>query len=204
MKRISKLLSLMMVLALAAGTATGVRADDVQTVSEIGSETAIPITLSADPTRFSVTLPTAFPMVIDPETGESATPDNLKIVNASSGSIRVSELRVEKAGDWSLADFGADLRNADVDSNQLGVSIFPTGGRNAGEGGTVLATVGGSPDSQTLLSGGDNGSEWIIDAANDGASDELGLIYSSVATPVSAQIYSAQVASIIITITWNK
>ena len=166
-------------------------------------ETVIPITITAETTRLSVTLPTAFPMVINPETGECQTPDDVKIVNGSSGAVRVSELRVERAGDWSLASFEADLRNANVDSNQIGVSVQPTGGR-AGGSGTALTTSGVNIASEILLNG--ENAEWIIDATDgeDGGSDELGLVYSAATTPVSARVYNAQVASIIITITWNR
>ena len=203
MKPFTKLLSLMMILALAVASVPAVWAESTQIVTTVDKETVIPITITAETTRLSVTLPTAFPMVINPETGECQTPDDVKIVNGSSGAVRVSELRVERAGDWSLASFEADLRNANVDSNQIGVSVQPTGGR-AGGSGTALTTSGVNIASEILLNG--ENAEWIIDATDgeDGGSDELGLVYSAATTPVSARVYNAQVASIIITITWNR
>ena len=200
MKRIKTILSLMMILALAAGSAFGVLADGTQTVDESGSPAEIPVYLTAEAVTLNVTLPTAFPVVLDPDTAGSRTADNLRIVNNSAGSVRVSEIRVAQAGEWSLADYGEDLRNA-VDSMQVGVSVTPSGGQ-AGAVGTALTTVAGSAASQTLLSG--TNPEWILDAVNDGDSDELGILYDTSVAPVTAPVYNGQIASIIITITWNN
>ena len=169
------------------------------------SETTIPVTISAAATTFDVTVPTSFPTSIDPDTGEATASGRAKIINNSSGSVIVSQIKVTNYGSWKLAAFSANLRNADVDSNLIGVAVKPVGGRNAGTGGTQLKTTTGSATEQILLSNTSaEASEWIIDAKNPGDTDELSILYDTKVSPVSGTIHDAQVASIVITLRWNK
>jgi hypothetical protein len=196
-KFLALLVAVVCVLSLSAPAFAG-------NVTESGSSTSIPVQLTATATTFSVDVPTAFPVSLDPTTGETTESNTVVITNNSAGSIVVSSIVVNRYDDWHLADFDADLKNASVDSNQIGVSVQPFGGRNAGEGGAVLKTNSSSTETQTLLSAADT--EWIIDA-NDGAedgSDELRITYDTNATPVSAAITNKQVATIVITVAWNS
>ena len=67
----------------------------------------------------------------DPDTGETTNGQDATITNGSSGSIVVTQVKVTNYGTWRLAAFDADLRNASVDSNQIGVAVRPVGGRQA-------------------------------------------------------------------------
>lgn len=189
-------------LSLACALALGVPAFAEQSAA-LDTESTIPVTISAEATTFDVTVPTSFPTSVDPETGETTNPDGVKITNNSAASIYVSKIEVRKYDDWALGGFAEDLRNYDVDDNIIGVSVTPVGGRNAGTGGTALVTTkNGGADTQVLLNA--KSGEWIIDASNSGNTDELTLDYDTNATPVSTTITDKQVASIVITIAWNK
>ena len=169
----------------------------------LGTESTIPVYISAQATTFDVTVPTSFPTSVDPETGETTNSDEVKITNDSAAPIYVSKIEVRKYDDWKLGGFAEDLRNYDVDENIIGVSVKPVGGRNAGTGGTALVTTKtGGADAQTLLNA--KSDEWVIDAKNSGNTDELSIDYDTNTTPVSTTITNKQVASIIITIAWNK
>lgn len=191
---------LSLVLALALGASMSVSAFAAAAGQD--TETTIPVTISAAATTFDVTVPTAFPTDVNPDTGETTDATDAKITNNSSGSIVVSQIKVAKYGDWKLASYDADLRNEDVDSNQIGIAVKPVGGRNAGTGGTQLKTTAANTAEQTLLSSAND--EWIIDAKNDGATDELTISYDTKVSPVSTALTNEQVASIVVTISWNK
>ena len=204
-KRIRKILSL----ALAATCAASLSIPSfaaTQAATE-NTETTVPVTISAEATTFSVTVPTDFPTSVDPDTGETTNASDATITNNSSGSIRVSQIKVTNYGAWKLADFNADLRNAGVDSNRIGVAVQPVGGRQAlaANAGTQLATTNDSETEQVLLnSSGATADEWVLDAANAGNTDQLTISYDTNATPVSASITNQRVASIVITVSWNK
>ena len=215
-----KILSLCLALACAIGAAVPALADN--TVSADNTATSIPVQIDARATTFDVTLPTALPTTVDPATGETAAANNANIVNGSAGSIRVSEIKViNKTSNaleavetgWYLKDYdNYDFHNANVDSNGVGISVKPVGGRAAGAGGTALKTDASSESLQTLLTytkGGasntDSADEWVLDAADTNSdSDELTVSYDTKATSVSQDIVNQQVASIIITVAWNK
>ena len=197
-----KILSQALALACAFSFSTSAFADET---ASLNSAQTIPVQISAAATTFEVTVPTAFPTSVDPLTGETTEPDNLKITNNSSAPIVVSQIKVTNQGDWKLSGFDADLRNADVDANMIGVSVQPKGGRNAGAGGTTLKTVSnGDAFEQILLQARDT--EWVLDAkdGSDGGSDELTISYDTNATPVSETITNKTVANIVITVSWNK
>lgn len=192
--------TLSMLLALALGASMSVSA--FATSAGQDTETTIPVRISAAATTFDVTVPTSFPTDVDPDTGDTTDATDAKITNNSSGSIVVSQIKVTKYGAWSLADYDTDLRNADVDSNQIGIAVRPVGGRNAGEGGTQLKTTAANANEQTLLAAAND--QWVIDAKNDGDTDELTISYDTKVSPVSAALTNEQVASIVVTISWNK
>ena len=218
--KLNKLLSLCLALGCVMGASIPAFADN--TVSADNTATSIPVQIDARATTFDVTLPTALPTTVDPATGETTAASNVSIVNGSVGSIRVSEIKViNKTSNaleavetgWYLKDYDAyDFHNADVDSNGVGISVKPVGGRSAGTGGTALKTDGSSESLQTLLTYTKGGAgntasadEWVLDAADANSdSDELTVSYDTRATSVSQDIVNQQVASIIITVAWNK
>ena len=119
----------------------------------------------------------------------------------------MTQVKVTNYGTWRLAAFDADLRNASVDSNQIGVAVRPVGGRQAlaANAGTQLKTTSASATEQVLLNASSaSAGEWVIDAKNSGNTDELTISYDTNASPVSQDITNERVASIVITVSWNK
>lgn len=181
----------------AGGAATGLNAGK--------SENTIPVKISADATVFDVTVPTAFPVTMDPSTGVVTPADNTIITNNSYGSIKVSNIKVNKAGDWKLAAYDTDMSKEAVDANKIGVQITPQGGAQ-GSKGTALATTNADANTQTLLDDAAAGTaaEWIIngkDATDE--SNKLTVLYDANASAVSQAITNETVANIVVTVSWN-
>lgn len=167
----------------------------------------IPVTLSAEATIFDVTVPTAFPIVVDPDTGEVFTADDTQIVNNSFGQVVVQkiEARDNATGDadWHLAAYDTDMTQVAVDSNRLGLMVQPVGGVNAGIGGTKLYTDDSSEVSQVLLDAAN--SEWVLDGKNQHTTKNILTVnYDANASAVSDNILNKTVANIVITVCWNK
>ncbi len=187
-----------------AMTATSFAADNAADLSGGKSENTIPVQISADATVFDVTVPTAFPVTMDPSTGVVTPADNTIITNNSYGSIKVSNIKVNKAGDWKLAAYDTDMSKEAVDANKIGVQITPQGGAQ-GSKGTALATTNADANTQTLLDdAAGTAAEWIINGkdATD-QSNELTVLYNANASAVSQAITNATVANIVVTVSWN-
>ena len=187
-----------------AMTATSFAAGNAADLSGGKSENTIPVNISADATVFDVTVPTAFPVTMDPSTGVVTPADNTIITNNSYGSIKVSNIKVNKAGDWKLAAYDTDMSKEAVDANKIGVQITPQGGA-PGSKGTALATTDADANTQTLLDdAAGTAAEWIINGkdATD-QSNELTVLYNANASAVSQAITSATVANIVVTVSWN-
>ena len=88
-----------------------------------------PITVTADASTFSVTVPTSIPLVINAD-GSVTAPTDVKIVNGSAGSVQVSSIAMND-GDWTLTDYNSGNRSklaeAKVDSKKLGLSLTAAG-----------------------------------------------------------------------------
>jgi hypothetical protein len=215
-----KLTTLMLTAALAMSMAVPAFAAEAPTVptpnmdatalNEDGeSITTVPITVTAEATTFKVTLPTALPTTLDPDTGETTTADNAYITNQSYGSIVVTDITATdnstntSAATWHLAKYGEDMSQVTVDANLLGLQIAPLSGKTGATQGTALATVAGSPASQTLLTAPNK--EWVIkgkDAA-DGSST-LRIVYDTTVSAVSNKVENSNIANVVITIAWDS
>ena len=215
-----RVVSLALSMVCAFSLAANVSASSVDAAN---TATSVPVKITAEATRFDVTLPTAMPTTIDPDTGKTTTASNADITNNSAGSVRVTQMVIINkttaeisgvATGWNLKSFSTyDFANADVDSNCVGVSVRPVGGRSrlAAGAGTALMTTSDNESMQTLLTytkGGTGNTasadEWIMDAKNDGDTDKLTVSYDTEATRVSADITNKQVACLVITVGWNQ
>lgn len=194
------------VLAMAM-TSSAFAAGNASALTGGKSENTIPVNISAEATVFDVTVPTAFPVTLDPTTGEVSAADNTVITNQSYGSVKVSNIKVDKADDWKLAAYDTDMSKEEVDANKIGVQIAPKGGaQGAAVTGTALATTNANAETQTLLTAdAATADEWIINGkdATDG-SDKMTLVYKANASAVSAKITNKTVANIVVTIAWNS
>lgn len=192
------MLCAMSVPTLAAGT---------QKADTAGSQTIIPVTISAEAAQLDVDVPTAFPVAVD-RNGETEEPTNLVITNNSYGAIVVSNITAKDnasnhsgTATWHLAAFDKDMSQVQVDSNLIGLRVAPKGGRSGASGADFLSTTDASASEQVLLNSVD--SKWVIDgvtASRD--TDQLTVVYQTNVSAVSASITNETVANIVITIGW--
>lgn len=68
------------------------------------SSQPVPVTLTAEPLTFSVTLPASLPIAVD-STGKVFTADNAVITNNSSADVSINNLEIKAVEGWTLADF---------------------------------------------------------------------------------------------------
>lgn len=209
-KHLSLILALAMALTLST-TAFAVDASsgNAEALNGGKSENTIPVTISAEATIFDVDVPTSFPTVLNPSTGETDVADNAVITNNSYGSIVVSSIVAKDNAEnnsgtatWHLDAFDKDMSQVKVDENLIGLKVQPKSGRTGASLGTALTTDGSNPALQTLLAAGN--SEWVIEGkdATDG-SNTLTVVYDTNASAVSSTIVNEVVANIVITVAWN-
>lgn len=211
-----KMLSLLMVVAMICATSLSAFAAEPvvmpdlpekaeKTVDEAGSQTIIPVNISAEATQLDVTVPTAFPIAADP-TGETVTATDTIITNNSFGAIVVSNITVKDnatevdAATWHLADYDTDMSLEKVDSNKVGLELAPQGGKNAADGTAFLKTDDSNDAVQVLLDTVD--SKWVLDGQTDRDTDQLTVVYNANVSAVSETITNETVANIVITVAW--
>lgn len=166
-------------------------------VSTAGGSDETPVTITAQATTFSVTVPTSIAVHVDAK-GVATVADNtaLQIVNESAGAVKVTKVQIQ--GDaWKLADYnGGDralLAKEKVDSNQIGLSL------KAGE--TTVATNGKAEKAVENPTGWTMGGKGV--AANGNI---LPIEAKAIATAVSQTIEQANAqnaAKVIFTIGWD-
>ncbi len=185
-------------------------ASGTQTVDAPNNQTIIPVNISAEATQLDVTVPTAFPIAMDPSGTVATATTPPTIINNSYGAIVVKNITVKDnavagdapvAADWHLAAYDKDMSLADVDSNLVGIAVAPKGGRSSADGTDFLKTTDSDQASQVLLD--TVNAKWVLDGKTaDRTTDELGIVYDSNVTAVSATITNKTVANIVITIGW--
>lgn len=205
------LLALFMAIAMVLSIANVAwAADDHQSAGAMTdgkSTTTIPVTIDAEATIFDADIPTQFPSTMDPETGET-TNGVPEIENNSYGSIVVTKIVVKDNSSegtpatWHLAAFDKDMSQVPVNSNLIGIAVYPSRDETGEEKGTGLFTTDENPAEQTLLDGYNE--EWIIrgKTATDG-SNYLRVVYDTNISAVSETISNFTAASIILTIAWD-
>ncbi len=77
--------------------------------------------------RFSVTVP-AFMTIVVSENGEVYTADNIEIVNHSTGTVEITDIRVASSADWTLVPYDTNMADEKVDSRQIGFLLNGTDG----------------------------------------------------------------------------
>lgn len=207
LKNSKRLLCLGMAVMMLCTMASPAFAADTQKADTAGSQTVIPVTITAEATQLDVDIPTAFPVAVD-RSGETEEPTNLVITNNSYGAIVVSNITAKDnasnhggTATWHLAAFDKDMSQTQVDSNLIGLRVAPKGGRSNAAGTDFLATTDGSASEQVLLSSVN--SKWVIDGATTQRdTDQLTVVYETNVSAVSSSLTNETVANIVITIGW--
>lgn len=206
-KHRKRLLSLALAAFMLCALSVPAFAAETQKADTAGSQTVIPVTISAEATQLDVDVPTAFPVAVD-RNGETEEPTNLVITNNSFGAIVVSNITAKDnaanhsgTATWHLAAFDKDMSQTQVDSNLIGLRVAPKGGRSNAAGADFLATDDSNAAEQTLLNSVN--SKWVIDGATSQRdSDQLTVVYETNVSAVSASLTNETVANVVITISW--
>lgn len=180
--------SLMAVPAYAAGTPLNAPGE---------SET--PVLIEAEATTFSVTVPTNIPLLVKAD-GTVGVPTDLKIVNASAGKVKVSNITAAD-GSWTLVDYNngnrADLAKDKVDAKKLGLSLTAGGNAVTSLGSNALTKV--------------DSTKWVVDGADINGDGSIvvkdlpitvGAIATAVSTPGTFEGDNAA-AKIVFTVGWD-
>ncbi len=192
-----KLMSLALALVLSLALAAPAAAADVGTS---GSTGAVPVTISAEATTFSVTVPTSIPLNVDASAAVTCA-DNLKIINNSAGPVEVTGISVQNNA-WSIVSFNGGNRSAlaseKVDSNELGLALTPDGGSqvdiNALKMFSFFGVALGERQASPLKE-----LEWIIPAG-----DDLNFECDGIATALSKELSGIKAVDIVFTISWKN
>ena len=196
-----RIIAIAMALCMAFALMTVASASNVATSS--GGSASSNVTLSStedgsmdgDPaaTAMSVTVPTVLPIAVDTD-GTVTTATDAKITNNSYGAVKVSNVAIEAAESWNLADFETNMANEKVDSNKVGFAL------TIGDG-SQLTTDDSSTESQALLESAAQGC--YMSGSGDASGNSVEISYDAVVSPVSTAVTNTGIASVIFTIEWD-
>ena len=154
-----------------------------------------PVTIKAEATTFSVTVPTAIPLTVKAD-GNVEVPSGLKIVNESAGKVKVSAITATD-GTWTLVDYNngdrANLAKDKVDAKKLGLSLTAGGSAVTSTGSSALTTV--------------DSAKWVMEGKGTGTTNELPITVGAIATAVSqvATFDGDQAAAkVVFTLAWDN
>lgn len=154
-----------------------------------------PVTIKAEATTFSVTVPTAIPLTVKAD-GNVEVPSGLKIVNESAGKVKVSAITATD-GTWTLVDYNngdrANLAKDKVDAKKLGLSLTAGGSAVTSTGSSALTTV--------------DSTKWVMEGKGTGTTNELPITVGAIATAVSqaATFDDANAAAkVVFTLAWDN
>ncbi len=155
-------------------------------INVAGSETSVPIPLTAEAALFSVTIPTQLPISVN-SAGVVTTSTTAKIVNNSAGAVKVTNLTVQGLNGWSTVDYDStDMSDKKVNSKEIALEVNSdkTTGSN-----TISFTSSNFPN---------------LDGSNVTSSDELAITYNAKLPAQSSALSNAQVANVLFTVGWYE
>ena len=86
------------------------------------SSNNLPVTLNAEASSFSVTLPTSLPINVSSD-GEGTVSDACRIINNSSGPIEIKSVALNTKNDWKLVEYDNDLVSEATGSKKFGFKL---------------------------------------------------------------------------------
>lgn len=170
-----KLLSVFLALTMILALAVPAFADDITTS---GGTSTVPITLSAAPAAFSVTVPTSFPVDVQSD-GRIIYATSLMLFNNSNGQVKVTSVQVTGKNEWSLVDYSTDFSKLPANTKQFGFTLC---------GKPVSSTGEADLSGFSVINGN---SSFIIP-------------YEANIAVQSAKLKDVQIADVVFTIAWNS
>ena len=204
-KNVSKIVSLVLAVAMCFCMCVTAFAAEDNTISTAGGSGTTPVNLSTtkngqiggDPaaTAMSVTVPTALPMAMAQD-GSVTTATNCKIINNSFGAVRVKTVTIAGANGWTLTTFGdkSTLASAKVDSDKLGFALTLGGGAQ-------VKTDNSNTASQTLISAPVTGC--YMTGVGNQTGNSISVIYDAIVTPLSSAVTNATIANVVFIVEWD-
>ena len=128
---------------------------------------------------FSVTVPTALPLVMDENGNVSAS--SSEITNNSSGNVEVTAITLQSANDWTLVPFTTNMAHEKVDANLVGFSING-----------ASTTKRGTAETLTLTS------DWRILQGS-----KMPVTYDAVISAVSQAVKNETILTVVFVLQWD-
>ena len=154
-------------------------------ISEDGGITTVPIELEVTVPAFSVTLPTSLPLNVS-SSGVVNTSNDIKIINNSHGSIKVTDVIVSGKNGWEIVDYNNfDITSEKVNAKKIAIKINQnkTNGEN-------------SIDFDANF--------WnAIDGRNGNGSNELPIVYNAKIPAQTNSLNGETVANIVFVVKWE-
>lgn len=155
-------------------------------ITSSGGTGTTTVQLTAEPATFSVTLPTTLALSMD-GSGNVTAATTAKIVNNSSGSVKVTNVTITGSDGWETQDYDTmDTSQMLVNSKKFALDIngCKTTGANAinfqASKFPVLAKYGAS-----------------------GGANETTLTYAGIVAPQADNLSNKTVANVVFTVAWN-
>lgn len=83
---------------------------------------SIPVTIDAEPSTFSVTVPTSLPIWVD-TSGVVTTASDTKIVNNSVGPVEVVGVQISGRNNWKIDTYNQDYSTSEVGKQSIGLEL---------------------------------------------------------------------------------
>ena len=178
-----RMISLVMAMVMVCSFATTAFAADI---TSAGGNGTTPVVLNVEPAIFSVTVPTSLPVTMTAQ-GDIQVATEAKIINNSAGAVRVENVAITPAGDWTLIAFDTDPASLLVDEHKLGLLL---NGSKTGENGQYAFVA----------------DDWDVMQATDGADggdDEFVFTYDAILPIQTVDFADETIANVVFTVDWN-
>lgn len=151
-----------------------------------------PVKLTAEASTFNVTVPTDITLAVGAD-GTVTAPSNVKIINNSSGPVKVTSVAMNN-GTWKMTDYNGGSREKiaaeKVGSKKLGLSLTAKGEE----------TASNKDNNQSFAP-----SQWLMQGKDGGTANcELPITVKAIATASDQKISVAETAAdVIFTLAWD-
>ena len=182
-----KLLSMMLAAAMAVSMA--VPSFAATTVDVSGGTGTVPVVVSTESAKFSVTVPTGLPVSIDEDGNPTTEPAN--IINNGTGPVKITNLEIVGQNSWETVDFDStNLATDKIGTKHVAVATYMS--KNKTDATKHEKTTGA--DQITF-----NAANW--ETLNGGSTMSVG--YDAYIPLQSEALSNVTVANLIFTIAWD-
>lgn len=164
------------------------------TVDPSSGEGIMPVTITRDPARFNVTVPTSLPVHVDKFGKVTVSPD-VKIINNSYGDVYISQIQLNGKNNWTLTDWYAPRLSLDYKTFAFQVDL----------NGKLIRTSQNAANETIFI---DSPGDSIIIPGLLTEDPELSCIldmnYDAQVSPQTKDIDSLNIADIVFTVGWAE